>query len=259
MREIKVAPRRDFRVPVEAEKISPDIFAPLTIEEIEKIEVWEGNRKRALIDLFEISGDGDPAKPEEVLIKLDGNFSRVKRVGEKMTCGRIEALGDIGMHAGNGMAGGEIAIKGSAGDWLGREMRGGRITVLGDAGDYVGAGYRGENCGMRGGEILIEGSAGDYLGEHLCGGTITVLGNTGDFPGIANRGGVIVIGGDAHLPGAEMASGTITVRGRARVLPSYQYQETVEIDGLSLKKFLGDLVDNGKGELYAASVEDGGA
>ena len=112
---------------------------------------------------------------------------------------------------------------------------------------------------MRGGEILIEGSAGDYLGEHLCGGTITVRGNAGDFPGIANRGGVIVIGGDAHLPGAEMASGTITVRGRARVLPSYQYQETVEIDGLSLKKFLGDLVDNGKGELYAASVEDGGA
>lgn len=28
MREIRVVPRRDFRVPVEAEKISPDIFAP---------------------------------------------------------------------------------------------------------------------------------------------------------------------------------------------------------------------------------------
>ena len=44
MREIKVAPRRDFRVPVEAEKISPDIFAPLTIEEIEYME--KGERKR---------------------------------------------------------------------------------------------------------------------------------------------------------------------------------------------------------------------
>ena len=74
------------------------------------------------------------------------------------------------------------------------------------------------------------------------------------FPEIANLGGVIVIGGEAHLPGAEMASGSITVLGRDRVLPSYQRQETVEIDGLSLKKFLGDLVDNGKGELYAASV-----
>lgn len=121
--------------------------------------------------------------------------------------------------------------------------------------DYVGAGYRGESCGMRGGEIRIEGSAGDYLGEHLCGGKITVLGDAGDFPGIANRGGVIVIGGNAHLPGAEMASGAITVFGRARVLPSYQRQETVEIDGQSLKKFLGDLVDGGKGELYVASME----
>jgi formylmethanofuran dehydrogenase subunit C len=259
MREIAIVPRREFRVPVEAERISPDVLALLAIEEIGKVEVWEGNRKTALSDLFEVSGDDGSATPEETLISLSGDFSKVKRVGENMTSGWIAADSDLGMHAGNGMAGGEIEIGGRAGDWLGLEMRGGKITVRGDAGDYVGAGYRGEACGMRGGEILIEGSAGDYLGEHLCGGKITVLGNSGDFPGIANRGGVIVIGGDAHLPGAEMASGSITVRGRARVLPSYQYQETVEIDGLSLKKFLGDLVDNGKGELYAASVEDGGA
>ncbi len=259
MRIINVTPRRRFRIPVEAEKICPDIFAALTTEEIGTLEVWEGNRRMVLSDLFTISGDEGPAKPEETMIRLLGDSSRVKRVGEKMTCGRVVAEGDLGMHAGNGMTGGEIEIKGRAGDWLGREMRGGKIIVLGDAGDYVGAGYRGEACGMRGGEILIEWSVGDYLGEHLCGGSITVLGDSGDFPGIANRGGVIVIGGNAHLPGAEMASGSITVRGRARVLPSYQYQETVEIDGLSLKKFLGDLVDNGKGELYAASVEDGGA
>lgn len=259
MREIKVKPRREFRIPVEAEKIGPDVFAALTTEEIGKLEVWEGNRKMTLTDLFQISDDGALSTPEETLIRLDGDFSRVKRVGEKMASGTIAAEGDLGMHAGNGMTGGEIAIKGRGGDWLGREMRGGKITVKGDAGDYVGSGYRGETCGMRGGEILIEGSVGDFLGEHLCGGTITVLGDAGDFPGIANLGGVITIGGNAHLPGAEMASGTITVKGKARVLPSYQYQETVEIDGLSLKKFLGDLVDNGKGELYAASVEDGGA
>lgn len=258
MREIVMKPRREFRVPVEAERVTPDHFAPLSIEEIRSLEVWEGNRKVTLSDLFEISGDERPGEAEETKINLSGDFSRVKRVGEKITTGMIAATGDLGMHAGNGMAGGEIRIMGRAGDWLGREMRGGKITVSGDAGDYVGAGYRGESCGMRGGEILIEGSAGDYLGEHLCGGTITVVGDAGDFPGIANRGGVIVIGGDAHLPGAEMASGTITVRGRARVLPSYQYLETVEIDGLRFKKFLGDLVEDGKGELYAASVEEEG-
>lgn len=257
MRQIRIEPRRGFRVPVEAERISPDVFAPLSIEEMRSLQVWEGNRKVTLSDLFEISGDDEPGPPEETVISLSGDFSGVKRIGENMTCGKIAVSGDVGMHAGNGMAGGEILIDGNAGGWLGREMRGGKIAVCGDAGDYVGAGYRGESCGMRGGEIRIEGSAGDYLGEHLCGGTITVGGDAGDFPGIANRGGTIVIGGDAHLPGAEMASGTITVRGRARVLPSFQRQETVEIDGLSFDKFLGDLVDGGKGELYAAWVEEG--
>ncbi|OPY50265.1 MAG: Tungsten-containing formylmethanofuran dehydrogenase 2 subunit C [Methanosaeta sp. PtaU1.Bin055] len=255
MREIRIEPRRKFLVPVEAEGISPDVLAPLTLEEIGRIEVWEGNRRSVLSDLFALSGDDVPGEAADARILLSGDFSRVKRIGEKMTSGMIEAGGDVGMHAGNGMAGGEIEIAGRAGDWLGREMRGGKINVSGDAGDYVGAGYRGESCGMRGGEIRIEGSAGDYLGEHLCGGKITVLGDAGDFPGIANRGGVIVIGGNAHLPGAEMASGAITVFGRARVLPSYQRQETVEIDGQSLKKFLGDLVDGGKGELYVASME----
>ena len=257
MRQIVIKPRRGFRVPVEAERISPDVFAPLSIEDINSLEAWEGNRRGALSDLFEISGDDGPAPPEETVISLSGDFSRVKRVGENMTCGKIIVAGDAGMHTGNGMAGGEILIEGNAGGWLGREMRGGKIAVEGDAGDYVGSGYRGESCGMRGGEILIEGNAGDYLGEHLCGGKIAVGGDTGDFPGIANRGGAIVIGGDAHLPGAEMASGTITVRGRARVLPSFQWLETVEIDGLRYDKFLGDLVDGGKGELYAASVEEG--
>ena len=258
MRKVIIKPLREFQVPVEAERISPDVFAPLSIEEIRRLEIWEGNRKVTLSDLFMISGDDEPAPPGDNEIFLYGDFSRVKRIGEKMTSGTVVVKGDVGMHAGNGMSGGEILVEGSADDWLGREMRGGKITVSGDAGEYVGAGYRGESCGMRGGEILVKGSVGDYLGEHLCGGTITVGGDAGDFPGIANRGGAIVIGGNAHLPGAEMASGTITVRGRARVLPSFQRLETVEIDGIRFDKFLGDLVDDGKGELFAASVEDGG-
>ena len=106
MREIVIVPRREFRVPVEAERISPDVFASRAIEEIGRIEVWEGNKKSTLSDLFDISGDGSPEKPEETLISLSGDFSRVKRVGEKMTGGRILAQGDLGMHAGNGMAGG---------------------------------------------------------------------------------------------------------------------------------------------------------
>lgn len=252
MRTITIRPLRPFEISVEAENISPDKFAPLTLSQIRSLDAWHGNRKRKMADLFKVEGDEGTAKPEEVLIRLEGDFSRVKRIGEGMSAGTVEVISSIGMHAGNGMKGGLLKVEGNADDWLGREMRGGKIVVSGSAGNYAGAGYRGEKCGMRGGEIEIEGNAGVYLGEHMCGGTIRVGGNAGDFPGAVNQGGTIFIGGTTYLPGAEMTKGTITIKGQAAVLPSYQKMEAVSMDGTEYQKYIGDLVENGKGELLVA-------
>lgn len=250
MRTITVAPRGAFRISVEAEVISPDRFAPLGLEQIKSLTVWQGNRKKALSDLFVVEGDGALAGAEETTIKLEGDFSRVKRIAEGMTGGVVEASGSVGMHAGNNMKGGLLKIAGNADDWLGREMGGGRIVVMGDAGNYVGSGYRGEKCGMSGGDIEIMGSCGAYLGEHLCGGSIRIKGDAGDFPGVANQGGSIFIGGSTHLPGAEMSKGTITINGEAKILPSFQEMEIVHLEDGAYKKYAGDGVNNGKGELF---------
>ncbi len=250
MRSIAISPLKSFEVSIEAEAISPDRLAPLTLAQIRSLAVWEGNRKRALSDLFSAQGDEGSAKPDDLTISLQGDFSRVKRIAEGMIAGTVEVRGSVGMHAGNRMSGGLLTVDGNADDWLGREMRGGKIRVLGSAGNYAGAGYRGEKCGMRGGEIEIGGSAGAYLGEHLCGGSIRVAGDAGDFPGAANQGGSIYVGGSTYLPGAEMTKGTITIKGKAKVLPSYQKMETVTIDGVAFQKYVGDLVENGKGELF---------
>lgn len=252
MRTITIRPVLEDGVPVEAERMTPDILAGLSPEEIGDLEAWHGNRRHRMVELFEISASSDLASPEETNLILDGDFSSVKRIGEKMTAGGVVIRGNVGMHTGNNMRGGEIRILGDAGDWLGREMRGGKILVKGNAGNYVGSGYRGEKCGMRGGEILVEGNAEAFLGEHLCGGTIRVAGDVGDFPGAMNQGGEIFIGGSTHLPGAEMTKGKIVVKGLARVLPSYQLLENVEMEGKSYRKLTGDLVENGKGELYIA-------
>jgi formylmethanofuran dehydrogenase subunit C len=252
MRTIVLRPKRAFDVAVEAEKISPDVFAGLILDQIESQEAWEGNRKMRISDLFDVSGDIEPASPKETLIRLEGDFSKVKRIGEGMSAGTTEVRGNVGMRAGAEMSGGLLSIKGSADDWLGREMRGGKITVSGDAGNYVGSGYRGEKCGMRGGEIEIMGRAGAYLGEHMCGGVIRVSKDAGDFPGAVNQGGTIFIGGSAYLPGAEMTKGSITILGDARVLPSYKREETLELEGIAFQKYAGDLVEDGKGELYVA-------
>ena len=77
-------------------------------------------------------------------------------------------------------------------------------------------------------------------------------GDAGDFPGAANQGGTIYIGGSAYLPGAEMTKGAITVGGKARVLPSYQRADVVTVEGKEYQKYLGDMVENGKGELLVA-------
>ena len=252
MRTITITPLKAFRISVEAENISTDKFASLNIEQITSLVVWQGNRQKTLSDLFTVEGDDAPATAEETTIKLVGDYSQVKRIGEGMTCGLIEVQGSVGMHAGNNMKGGLLSIAGNADDWLAREMRGGKVVVMGNAGNYVGSGYRGEKCGMRGGEIEVRGSTGAYLGEHLCGGSIRIGGNAGDFAGAANQGGTIFIGGSTYLPGAEMSKGTITVKGVAKVLPSFLKTEIVQIDGLAFQKYAGDLVDNGKGELLVS-------
>lgn len=250
MRTITIRPLKPFEISVEAESISPDKFAPLTLGQIRNLMVWQGNRKRKLSDLFRVEGDEGAVPAADVLIRLEGDLSRVKRIAEGMSAGTVEVAGSVGMHAGNSMLGGLLRVQGDADDWLGREMRGGKIQVGGNAGNYAGAGYRGEKCGMRGGEIEIGGSAGSYLGEHLCGGSIRVNGDAGDFPGASNQGGTIFIGGSTYLPGAEMTKGTITVQGKARILPGYQKMERVSIDGVEYQKYVGDLVENGKGELF---------
>lgn len=252
MRTITIRPLHAFDISVEAESISPDRFASLMLGQIRVLDVWQGNRKRKLSDLFKVEGDDGLALPEETTIRLEGDFSRIKRIAEGMSAGTVEVLGGIGMHAGDNMKGGLLKIEGNADDWLGREMRGGKIVVEGNAGNYAGSGYRGEKCGMRGGEIEIGGNAGAYLGEHMCGGSIRVSGDAGDFPGAANQGGTIFIGGSTYLPGAEMTKGTIIVNGSVRVLPSFQKTDIVNLDGKDYQKYLGDLVESGKGELFVA-------
>jgi formylmethanofuran dehydrogenase subunit C len=253
MRTITLRPKKAFDIPVEAEIISPDKLAGLSLAQIGSLEAWQGNSKNKLSDLFSVEGDDVIVKPEETTVRLEGDFSRVKRIGENMSAGTVDACGDVGMRAGSGMRGGLLRVQGNADDWLGREMRGGNITVFGSAGNYAGAGYRGEKCGMRGGEIEIAGQAGAYLGEHMCGGSIRVGGDAGDFPGSANQGGTIIIGGSTYLPGAEMTKGSITIKGMVKMLPSYQRMELVNIEDANFQKYVGDLVENGKGEIYVSN------
>lgn len=236
----------DSHLPVEAEVITPEILSRTV-----QVNVYVGNQTRKLSDVFDIRVDGEAAGPGATEIVIVGDASRVKRVGEYMTNGKITVDGDIGMHCGDFMTGGTIEIMGNAGDWLGREMLGGTIICHGNAGHYCGSGYRGGRKGVRGGEILVSGNVGDYCGECLFGGVVHVKGSAGIHAGVNMKGGILIIEGDTVMPCGDMFGGECTVYGHADdFMPTFRETGRVVENSRELTVFTGDLAHrNSKGTL----------
>ncbi|MDD1722993.1 MAG: formylmethanofuran dehydrogenase subunit C [Methanothrix sp.] len=232
---------------IEAEVIKPESLAGKSKEEIEGLLLWQGSERLPLSRFFDVELKGSPSSsPEETHILMQGDFSRVKRIGEGMKAGSMEIDGPAGMHLGAEMAGGSILVKGDAGSWSGREMKGG---------------WR----GMTGGQIVIEGNARSQLGGGLVGGQITVGGDVENFCGIRQSGGLILVKGSAvRGVGAEMNGGTIAVCQHI-LQPSPGFMEMareespkageVQLEGRYVK-FSGDyaLSKNPKGTLYCREV-----
>ncbi len=250
MQTVTIKPKNLIKISVEAENVSPDKFAGKTEKDIQSLEVWMGNRKTTIGELFSVKVEGAGAAADTKIV-MEGDFSRVKRIGEGMTAGLIMIKGNVDMHLGAKMSGGRISVTGNVDSWAGREMKGGELIIEGNAGYYLGAGYRGESCGIRGGKITLMGSALDYVGEHMCGGEIIIKGNAGILPGLSNNGGRIVIEGSTSRPGSEMAKGTIIVNGTVdEMMPVFKAEGTEAVDGVTYKKYTGDVIVNGKGVLY---------
>ncbi|MDI6889103.1 MAG: formylmethanofuran dehydrogenase subunit C [Methanocellales archaeon] len=246
---VTLTPKKDFKVPVEAETIKPDNFAGKNKSEIESIALWHGNKEVKLGSLFDVKVEG--VNKEETKIVIEGDASRIKRIGEGMTSGEIMINGNVDMHCGAMMSGGKIIVKGDSDAWAGREMIGGELVVEGNAGNYLGAGYWGAEKGMGGGMIRVHGDAGDYVGGHMGDGEIIVKGSAGLLPGLDMSGGKITIEGNTTLPGGEMKNGMMVIKGKVlEMLPSFRFEGEEIVDSLKLKKFTGDLVRRGSGTLY---------
>jgi formylmethanofuran dehydrogenase subunit C len=202
--------------PVHAETLRPDKLAGLSRAEIERLELWHGNRRAALGELFAVSGVGEDE------VRVEGDLARVAGPGTGMAGGRLTLVGNVGPHIGAGMQGGEIVVEGDAGDWAGAEMRGGRLVVRGSVGRRVGGAYVGARAGMRGGEILVHGDAGEEAGAGLRRGLIAVAGRSGHAAGLSALAGTIVAFGalGAH-PGAGMRRASIVAMTAATLLPAY--------------------------------------
>ena len=201
-------------IPVEIEGLTPSAVRALPLVDIERREIFHGNRKVPLAEFFSVAGD-----PSDGRVEFEGNLAGVHWIGAQMSEGEIHIRGDAGRHVGSEMTGGVIHVHGNASDWVGGEMHGGMIHVHGNAGHLVGSAYRGSRVGMTGGTILIDGSVGNEVGLTLRRGLVAVGGNCGDFVG-ANMiaGTVLVFGQSGNRPAAGMRRGTVGLLGTT--LPS---------------------------------------
>ena len=71
-------------LPVEVEGITPDRLREKSLAEIERLEVFHGNRSVPLAELFRVSGD-----PTDGRIDFEGDLSGVHHIGYGMTGGEI--------------------------------------------------------------------------------------------------------------------------------------------------------------------------
>lgn len=204
-------------LPIEAESISPDLFAGLDNDRIKALPAYRGRRKTTLGELFEIKGEYSDA------ILVEGDLGRVKHLGQDMSLGQLVVRGNAGAHLGTGMRGGSILVEGDAGDFTGAHMQGGSIRILGNAGNRVGGAYPGHPKGMNRGTIIIDGNAGIEAGSNMRRGLIVILGDAGDFAGAGMISGtVLVFGRLGRRAGAGNKRGSIVAFGEApELLPTY--------------------------------------
>jgi formylmethanofuran dehydrogenase subunit C len=256
-------------VPVEIEGVVPERLREKSPAEIERIEIFHGNRKLPLAEFFAVTGD-----PSDARIDFEGNLAGVHFIGYGMTMGEIHVHGNAGRHLGGEMKGGRIVVEGNAGDWVGGEMHGGLIHVSGSAGHLIGAAYRGSKRGMTDGAIMIGGDVGSEIGAAMRRGTLAVGGSCGDAAGFGMiAGSILVFGGCGIRIGANMRRGTIALLGpdRPELLHTFRKAGCFrplflrlllrELAGLGFEParleleqelllYHGDLVALGKGEVW---------
>jgi formylmethanofuran dehydrogenase subunit C len=247
---LKLFYKQKATVPLEVPGITPDLVAGKSNAQIGALEIFHGNRKIALAEHFEISGD-----LEDQSIIFEGDLSGVHWIGAKMRAGSIHVRGPAGRHVGSELSGGSILVDGDAGDWVGAEMNAGLIHVKGRAGHLIGAAYRGSARGMTGGTILIEGNVGNEIGHTMRRGLIAVGGNAGDLIGFNMLAGTIIVLGEVGIRhGAGMHRGTIGLLGNEQVelLPTFRY--ACRMEPTALKLILNELRQHG----FAAAENVGG-
>jgi formylmethanofuran dehydrogenase subunit C len=236
---------------LEADNITPDIFAGKTAAKIAELHVHEGNVTSTLGKYFEVSGDAGATTADTKII-VKGDVKKVKYIGFKMSAGEIVVEGNIDQYAGAWMTGGKMLVKGNVDAFAATAMKGGELTIEGNAGNYLGAAYRGDWRGMSGGKILVKGNAGSDIGMYMLGGEMIITGDADVHVCTHAEGGKVIIKGNARSKvGGQMVDGTIFVFGAIdTMMPGFKPvgETELEVEGIkaTFAHYIGDMGERHK-------------
>ena len=259
MRIINLVMTKKSAISLEFDNILPELLFDKSVNEIRETVIYRGNKEEHLSQYFDVKIDGTCVDADNCTIVIEGDLSRVKRIGFAMTCGKIIADSDVDFHVGACMSGGQIIVNGDAESYAGREMTGGLLEIKGNVKEYCGSSYIGEWCGMNGGTIIIGGSCGKQLADCMLSGNIYIKGDCDILAGIHMSGGYIEIEGNVtSWPGGQMKKGVIVIKGNVgEVLQGFDYQESIchpLINGKyhigQYDLYIGDSTTRGKGQLW---------
>lgn len=210
MKTLTIKIKKAAKFPIETEVIKAESFTGLSLIQIKDLTVYSGNKEEKLGDFFSI--EGEIAKnPESQKIILEGDYSKVRRIGEAMKAGEIIIKGNVDLHLGENLGGGKITVEGDVAGWVGTNMIDGLIHIKGDVDCYVGCAERGMGSGMSGGAIIVDGDVGLDVGRGLKGGEITVGGKVKRFIGAYMKAGVIKAREAGEHVGYAMSGGQIMI------------------------------------------------
>lgn len=252
---------------VDCSALTVDRLSGLNVAEIAALPLPSGNRTIAAGELFAIAGTPGDA------LEIVGGTDRLDRIGQGMTRGRLLVRGDAGAYLGAGLAGGTIEVEGRAGAFAASGMLGGLLHIRGDAGDFLAAAVPGEHRGMQGGIVVVRGDAGDRAGDRMRRGMLLIEGNTGAYCASRMVAGTIAISGRVgRFPGVAMRRGTLLLlQAPAEIPPTFNDCGSYPLSfltllvrswrglpgsfaalpdtGLAVRRFMGDIGNDGRGEI----------
>ncbi len=267
MSDLRLRLRDPPRFRIDLSPLTPERLAGQSADAIARVLLACGRRRVPVGDWFDVRGSAGPS------ILIEGDGTRLDRIGAGMQDGLIRIEGDAGAYLGLGMRGGRIEVSGSVDAYAACGLSGGVVRIDGNSGDYLGAALPGEHRGMRGGVVIIggrvgdragdhmrrglilaEGACGDYCGARMQGGTIAMLGACGARPGYAMHRGTLLFAGPAPVPGptfndgGELPLGFLVLLARSwRELPSRF--TSLARPATRVHRWVGDLAFGGQGEL----------